>query len=34
MMVRRNKDLNEAEIAMLRHVFENTGAQRSLFGSK
>ncbi|HTM65094.1 MAG TPA: hypothetical protein VL093_02140, partial [Flavipsychrobacter sp.] len=34
MMVRRKKDLNEAETGMLRHVFENTQAQRSLFGRK
>jgi UDP-N-acetylglucosamine diphosphorylase/glucosamine-1-phosphate N-acetyltransferase len=32
MMSRRQKDLNEAEIAMLRHIFEATDAQRSLFG--
>jgi UDP-N-acetylglucosamine diphosphorylase/glucosamine-1-phosphate N-acetyltransferase len=34
MMVRRNKELNEAEIAVLRHIFEATDAQRSLFGGQ
>jgi len=33
MMIRRNKELNEAEIAMLRHVFETTASQRAIFAS-
>ena len=31
MMARRNKELSEAEIAMLQHVFETTASQRSIF---
>jgi len=31
MMVRRSKELNNAEIAMLQHVFDATASQRATF---